>query len=97
MTFYCLCEAHNDQPDSQTYGAPNRYCAPLKDTAAHDFPPLALRRAMTCLAVGVPQVVLVDPKPNDWTTATRPSQYRQHYPAVDVYECPHCRARMVRA
>jgi len=94
MSFYCMCEAKNSKPDSQSFGAPNRYCAAgPKD----DFPPLALRRPMVCIKTGARQVIL-DPEvdhPNTWETAARPSMYREHYPNCDVFECPNCHSRVV--
>ncbi len=93
MAFYCLCEAKNDKPDSQAFMAPNRYCAVLE---GEDFPPLALRRSMICIKTGAQQVILTDDKPNDWSGGARPNQYRKHYPNVDVFECPHCHARIAR-
>lgn len=97
MTFYCLCEAKNAKPDSQHFLAPNRYCAVTDDDQS--FPPVALRRAMVVVAVGVHQVVLdeKDDKPNDWSGGKRPVG-RRHYPNVDVLvlECPNCHARVVR-
>jgi len=49
---YCLCEAQNNKPDSQVFGAPNRYCAPRGND---DFPPLALRKPMHCIKTGARQ------------------------------------------
>ena len=95
MSFYCLCEAPNDKPESQMFMAPNRYCRSVE--AVPDFPSFALRRAMRCIKTGAAQVLLDPPddKPNDWSGGMRPIG-RQHYPNVDVYECPNCRARIVR-
>jgi hypothetical protein len=93
MPLYCLCEANNDKPDSQHYGAPNRYAAMVGQPG--DFPPLALRQKMVCIKTGAQQVLLYakDDKPNMWEGG-RPT--KDHYPNVDVFECPHCRARVVR-
>lgn len=93
MPFYCMCEASNNKPDSQVFGAPNRYCAAGDQD---DFPPLALDTPMKCIKMGAKQVILDHHAPNTWGTATRPSRYHNHYPNVDVFECPHCHARMVR-
>lgn len=93
MPLYCLCEANNDKPDSQAFGAPNRYCAV---SAGDDFPPLSLPRQMECIKTGAMQVVLDTPEPNMWTGAGRPASYRRHFPNVDVFECPHCHARIAK-
>ncbi len=98
MSFYCLCESPSG-PDSQVFGAPNRYCAvenSLGETAESDFPPVALRKRMKCISVGANQVILapVDDKPNDGDG--RSARWRKHYPNVDVFECEHCHARIVR-
>ena len=95
MSIYCLCEESNDKPDSQVYGAPNRYCAAQP---GDKFPPLALRRPMQCIETRVRQVIIHDSqnKPNDWSGEKRPDHYHQHYPYVDVFECPHCHTRIVR-
>jgi len=93
MAIYCLCEAQNDKPDSQEYGAPNRYCAAEpKD----DFPPLALRKPMRIIKTGARQVILEpgEDQPNFWQSVRRPVSYRDHYPGVDVHECPNCHARV---
>ncbi len=94
MGLYCMCEARNDKPDSQAFGAPNRYCS----GEANGFPPLALRKPMRVIKTGAEQVILgthVD-GPNLWASAERPSNYRKHYPNVDVFECPNCGARVAR-
>jgi hypothetical protein len=95
MAIYCLCEAKNGKPDSQAFMAPNRYCAMQ---AGDDFPPLALRREMHIIKTGARQVILESDqdKPNDWASAARPDHYREHYPNVDVFECPVCGARVAR-
>ena len=93
--FYCLCEASNDKPDSQHFGAPNRYCA-SEAVGLDDFPPLALKIPMQCIKTGARQVILDVHSRNDWSGGARPGRYRQHYPNVDVFECPHCHARIVR-
>ena len=57
MSLYCMCEADNDKPDSQAFGAPNRYCATestIADVPDVGFPPLALRKPMTCIKTGAP-------------------------------------------
>jgi len=96
-----MCEEINDKPDSQRFGAPNRYCS-TKSTLVDmpddlDFPPLALRRKMKCIKIGATQALLVDEqdKPNMWDSP-RPDRYRVHYPNVDVFECPHCHSRIAR-
>lgn len=96
MSFYCLCEAHNDKPDSQHFGAQNRYCAIRPGGDPTDFPPLALKTKMTCIKTGAQQVILYDHRANDWSTAERPIEWRAHYPNVDVFECPNCHARIAR-
>ena len=100
MRLYCMCEAHNDKPDSQAFMAPNRYCSvvPALEKDVDTVPPLALRRTMKLVKIGVPQVILDhdDDLPNDWRGVDRPSRYRRHYPNVDFYECPVCKARIVR-
>lgn len=95
MSFYCLCEANNDKPDSQAFGAPNRYCKPTDDVP--DFPSLALRVPMVCIKTGAVQVLLNrdQNKGNDWSGQGRPEGSR-HYPNVDVFECPNCHARIIR-
>ena len=95
MGFYCLCEARNDKPDSQHFGAPNRYAA-LRPEDTDDFPPLALAKPMICIKVGARQVLLISDQPNDWTSAGRPAYVKTHYPNVDVFECQTCRARIVQ-
>lgn len=93
MAVYYLCEAANDKPDSQVYGAPNRYCAAgPKD----NFPPLALRKPMQCIKTGATQVILApdEDKPNTWKGCARPANYTPHYPNVDVFTCPNCNARV---
>jgi len=102
MPIYCMCEAKNGKPDSQAFMAPNRYCAPRSD---HDqmvddpaFPAFALYVPMKVLKNGVNQVLLDGGKrPNDWSSLERPADWRMHYPAGDLYECPNCGARVVRA
>ena len=100
MGFYCLCQASNNKPDSQHFGAPNRYCAFGQDEEidALGFPPLALRRKMECIKTGAAQVILDtdQDRPNTWGDAARPDRYRRHYPNVDVFECPVCHARITR-
>ena len=106
MKLYCLCEAQAgtvaaSKPDHQVYLAPNRYLAvtavPLEtEVSTDDFPPLALKRPMEMIKMGARQGILVDHKPNDWSGSGRPTQAREHFPRVDVYECPHCKARVVR-
>lgn len=95
MSFYCLCEAKNNKPDSQHFGAPNRYAA-LRSLDTDDFPPLALDRPMRCIKQGARQVLLAVHKANDWSDTERPKYAREHYPNVDVFECPNCHARMAR-
>jgi len=102
MTMYCLCEARNDEPDSQAFGAPNRYCAAENDIGQDGtqagFPPLALMVPMKMIALGAQQVLGRDDPitPNDWSMAGRPAKWRKHYPNVDVFECPNCHARIAR-
>ena len=101
MSLYCMCEAQNDKPDSQAFGAPNRYCSSessLGGKVDSAFPPLALRTAMVCIKTGALQVILLDDQngPNMLADAARPGRWRNHYPNVDVFECPNCRARIVR-
>jgi hypothetical protein len=104
---YCLCEAQPGTkgagaPDAQVYGAANRYCS-VKDPTGRDlpaekFPPVALQRPMRVIAVGVTQVVFhgqPGPLLNQWEGGMRPSGH-EHYPRVDVLECPTCKARIVR-
>lgn len=50
---------------------------------------------MVCIVQGVAQVILRDHKPNMWEGGPRPTDYDRHYPNVDVYECPNCKARVV--
>lgn len=95
MPFYCMCEAQNDKPDSQHFMAPNRYCA-IEEGSKIDFPPLALKTQMKCIKTGANQVILENHFSNDWSGGARPSNYRPHYPNVDVFECPNCHARIVR-
>jgi len=100
MSLYCLCEQHNDKPDSQAFGAPNRYCAIENRqgirTEVDDVPPLSLPVEMRCIKTGAPQVVLDVSQPNLWTDAGRPSDWRRHYPNVDLFECPTCGARVAK-
>ena len=100
MPLYCLCEGHNHQPDSQVYMAPNRYCAIESiygQKSDSDVPPLALYIEMKVVRNGVNQVLFDGGKrPNDWSSAERPADWRMHYPDVDLYECPNCGARVVR-
>lgn len=95
MPIYCLCEASNGKPESQHYGAPNRYCAA---EPRDSFPPLALRKPMQCIKTGARQVILEpdEDKPNTWESAGRPVNYAPHYPNVDVFECQTCRARIAK-
>lgn len=95
MAIYCMCDAKNSKPDSQAFGAPNRYCAAGPND---DFPPLALRKEMLCIKTGARQVILDDAvnQPNMWETAERPSSYRRHGPNVDVFECPNCHSRVAK-
>jgi hypothetical protein len=90
-----MCEEENNKPDSQVYGAPNRYCALTGDM---EFPPLALRVQMKCIKTGVEQVILEPDqnKANMWDSPARPDRYRPHYPNVDVFECPNCGARVAK-
>ena len=94
MSVYCMCEAKNSKPDSQVFGAPNRYCAM---SSGDDFPPLALRRPMRCIKTGARQVLLSpeDDVANNWENA-RPIHHRPHYPNVDVFICDNCGARIVK-
>jgi hypothetical protein len=101
MPIYCLCEAKNDKPDSQAFMAPNRYCSIESNLGGKvedvDFPPLALYVQMKCIKTGANQVLLDGGKrQNDWSSAERPLDWRNHYPNVDVFECPNCGARIVR-
>lgn len=102
MPLYCMCEVKNGKPDGQAFMAPNRYCA-LESTRGGkttvlDFPPIALYVPMRCIKTGAQQVLLDDGKrPNDWQSPERPADWRNHYPNVDVFECPICGARTVRA
>jgi hypothetical protein len=101
MSIYCLCEAKNSKPDSQAFMAPNRYCAIESNiggkTHVDDFPPLALYTPMTCIKTGAQQVLFDHGKrPNDWSEPARPADWRNHYPNVDVFECPNCGARIAR-
>ena len=100
MSFYCLCEEKNDKPDSQAFLAPNRYCSVESSRGGKvdsDFPPLALYTPMVCIKVGANQVLLDGGKrPNEWSGGGRPADWRNHYPNVDVFECPNCGARIVR-
>jgi hypothetical protein len=53
---------------------------------------------MRVIAVGVTQVVFhgqPGPLLNQWEGGMRPSGH-EHYPRVDVLECPTCKARIVR-
>jgi len=109
MPLYCLCHAINSQPDSQAFMAPNRYCAiessvggltedsPVGGADDSWVPPLALYVPMKVIKTGAQQVLLDGGKqPNDWSSADRPRAWRNHYPNVDLYECPHCGARVCR-
>lgn len=96
-----MCEAGNSQPDGQAFMATNRYCAVESTRGGSnevpDFPPLALYTPMVCIKTGAQQVLLDTGRtPNNWTSAARPSDWRNHYPNVDVFECPNCKARIVR-
>jgi len=101
MALYCLCEANNDKPDSQYFGAPNRYCA-VESTVQKipdvNFPPLALRQPMECIKTGAIQVLLepAQDRPNNWDFGPRPDQFRIHYPNIDIFECPNCHARVAK-
>lgn len=117
MKLYCMCEAQPGTPgaaklDHQVYGAPNRYCAIESIDQAPDryrevkhypsvVPPLALRRPMVVVEIGVHQVILDSDgakngatSANLWKDEGRPSKYRVHYPNVDFLECPHCHTRV---
>jgi hypothetical protein len=100
MPIYCMCEQKNDKPDLQAFMAPNRYCSvesKFGQVSDSTFPPVALYREMKVIKNGVNQVLLEGGKrPNDWTDAARPDDWRKHYPNVDVYECTNCGARVVR-
>jgi hypothetical protein len=100
MPVYCLCEAKNDKPDGQHFMAPNRYCSSESDRGGKvdslDVPPLALYVPMICIKTGANQVLLDSGKnPNDWTQE-RPRDWRNHYPNVDLFECPNCGARVAK-
>lgn len=101
MPIYCLCHEKNDEPDSQAFMAPNRYCANESDrggtTEDSNVPPVALYTPMRVLKTGAQQVLLDGGKtPNDWSSAERPADWRNHYPNVDMFECPNCGARVCR-
>ena len=100
MAIYCMCEAKNDRPDSQVFMAPNRYCSNQSDRGGKndgsELPPLALYVPMKCIKTGAQQVLLDGGKrPNNWEEK-RPADWRNHYPNVDVFECPNCGARVVK-
>lgn len=99
MSLYCMCQARNGKLDSQVFMAPNRFCA-LDSTVGgvsevDDFPPLALRTKMVCIKTGARQVLLEAGVGNDWVSP-RPSDWRNHYPNVDVFQCPHCGAMVAK-
>mgnify|MGYP001570318044 FL=1 len=98
MKLYCMCHAINDKPDSQHYMAPNRYAAVPEEWRKDDFPPVALRKPMTIMKISVRQVLLVpeDDHENNWDSNSRPRILREHFPNVDMFECPVCRSRIVR-
>lgn len=101
MSLYCMCGAENDKPDAQAFMAPNRYCSIESSRGAKlevaDFPPLALYTPMLCIKTGAQQVLLDGGKrSNDWSASERPSDWRNHYPNVDVFECRNCGARIAR-
>jgi hypothetical protein len=107
MSIYCLCEAQPGtkgahKPDAQVFGAANRYCSILDADGKEldpggKFPPVALQQPMRMIAVGARQVVFHGQHGrllNLWEGGDRPRGYG-HYPNVDVYECPTCKARVV--
>ena len=104
MKLYCMCEAQRGlgdvkraAPDGQVHGAPNRYAA-LRPNDTDEFPPVMLQTAMRVLKIGVRQVLTFDGQvpPNVWDESKgRPKYDKEHYPNVDVHECPHCHARVV--
>jgi len=101
MPIYCLCHERSDKPDSQAYMAPNRYCSIHSDrggvTDDSTVPPLSLYTPMKVIKTGAQQVVLDGGRrPNDWSSSERPSDWRNHYPNVDLFECPVCGARVCR-
>ena len=86
--------------DNQVFMAPNRFGIIDEDD---DFRFVILNRPMTCVKNGVRQKVADTKIPNMWTRTKEKTHSdleklksaRKHYPNVDFYECPVCRAQIV--
>jgi len=91
-----MCRVKNTKIDGQEFLAPNRF-APV-DTET-DFRTFVLQKPMELTKVGAKQMLLFPSvkKPNDWKESVMPKDIlKQHYPNVDVFQCRHCGAMIVR-
>ena len=95
MKMYCMCREKNEKLDGQKFLAPNRF-APY-DTET-DFRGIALNRPMELIKTGAKQVILLNGvKLNDWKTPiTEKEIISEHHPTVDVFQCKHCGAIIIR-
>ena len=89
--------------DNQVFMAPNRFGIIDDDD---DFRSVLLSRPMTCVKNGVRQKIAETENgklPNMWIRTKEEAKIdfeklkstRRHYPNVDFYECPVCRAQIV--
>ena len=96
MKIYCMCHERNNKPESQAFMAINLYAPYDSET---DFRAVVLQKPMNVKKIGVKQVLLFShiKKMNDWTSegqVTGRDIMKEHYPYVNMYECPHCGARI---
>ncbi len=94
MKIYCMCHEKNNKPDSQVFGARNLYGPYDIET---DFRVVVLQQPMKVKKVGVKQVLTYKPLINDWSRAQvveKKDIVKEHYPYVDMYECPNCGAKI---
>ena len=74
--------------------APNLYGPYDEET---EFRSVVLSRPMNVIKIGVKQNLLINPKHNNWTEKGRVKKEdisHQHYPNVDMLECPHCHSKI---
>jgi hypothetical protein len=87
-------EAKRDALDGQMAGARNRYVH-----KEGKFPEVVLLTQMTVKKIGVEQCIPAygSVAPNNGLNPLKKSGFlKRHYPNVDMYECPTCRAIVVR-
>jgi len=101
MKLYCMCRTRKGMIDGQEFLAPNRF-APGRIEQLDiddDFRTFVLQKPMKLTKVGAKQMLLFPnvKKPNDWKEPIMPKDIlKQHYPNVDVFQCRHCGAMIVR-